>query len=166
MGCDIHMHVEFKRPNWSSDVGWKCGDYFTIVDPTDPKCEPEYVGLCEHRNYDRFAILADVRNYDRKYISSPRGLPEDVTDYVMKEYKTWIDDAHSTSYLTMREIVEFHESEKPTDIFGNYILEPLIDRLTQRADELYLLYEHEVKDPTPSALRKMEDIRIVFWFDN
>lgn len=167
MGCDIHMHVEFKKSNWTNDIGWKCGDYFTIVDPTDPKCEPEYVGLCENRNYDLFAVLADVRNYgDFKCISSPRGLPDDVTDYVEKAYEEWSFDAHSTSYLTMREIVEFHEAEKPTNMFGRYILEPLIERLVRRADELYILYDFEAHDPTPSALRKMEDIRIVFWFDN
>ena len=167
MGCDIHMHVEFKSPKWTDDTRWKCGDYFTITDPTDPNCEPEYVGLYEHRNYDLFAVLAGVRSYgDFQCISSPKGLPDDVTEYVEKAHEEWGCDAHSTSYLTMREIVEFHEAEKPTNMFGHYILEELINRLIRRADELYILYDFEVKDPTPSALRKMEDIRIVFWFDN
>lgn len=168
MGCDIHMHVEFKSPKWTDDnKDWKCGDYFTITDPTDPNCEPEYVGLYEHRNYDLFAVLAGVRAYgDFECISSPKGLPDDVTEYVEKAYEEWGWDAHSTSYLTMREIVEFHNNVKPMNGFGGDILEPLIERLVRRADELYILYDFEVKDPTPSALRKMEDIRIVFWFDN
>ncbi len=167
MGCDIHMHVEFKSPRWSDDTNWKCGDYFTITDPTDTNCMPEYVGLLECRSYSRFAVLADVRNRgDYPYISSPKGFPKDATDYVKKEYECWRYDAHSCSYLTMREIVEFHESVKPMNEFGGYILEPLIERLVRRADELNILYDFEVENPTPSALRKMENIRIVFWFDN
>lgn len=167
MGCDIHMHVEFKRPSWPKETGWKCGDYFTIVDPTDPNCEPVYEGLLEWRSYSLFAVLADVRNSGYPYISEPRGLPKDVTAYVAKEYDSWGYDAHSCSYLTFREIFDFNEREKPTNNFGQVILKPLLERLIRRADELNIMYDFELEhEPTEDVLKRMECIRIVFWFDN
>lgn len=167
MGCDIHMHVEFKRPNWHKDAGWKCGDYFTIVDPTDPGCEPIYEGLLERRSYSLFAVLADVRNRGYPYISEPKGLPADATEFVKKEYDSWGYDAHSCSYLTLREIVEFDRKEHPLNIFGEPILRPLVERLVRRADELNVLYDFEMgRELTDEVLKKIENIRIVFWFDN
>ena len=169
MGCDIHMYVEYKKDDhWSDKKGWLCGDYFHSIDPTDSRYKPEHVGLLEYRSYSLFAVLADVRNgRGYPYISLPKGLPGDVTKYVEEEYDDWGFDAHSCSYLTMREIVEFHEKEEPKNEFGGYILEPLIERLRQRADELYILYDFEMKRPfADEVLKKMENIRIVFWFDN
>ena len=169
MGCDIHMYVEVKGSvNFRKAQGWQCGDLFSIIDPTDLDEKPERIGLLEDRVYSRFAVLADVRNRGNyPCISYPRGLPDDVTKYVKEEYEDWRLDAHSCSYLTMREIVEFHESVKPMNEFGGYILEPLIDRLVERADELHIMYDFKMSRPfTKEVLAKMENIRIVFWFDN
>lgn len=171
MGCDIHMYVEFKRSNWSMETGWKCGDYFRITDPTNPDCEPIHIDLFGDRCYSLFAVLANVRNRgygeEYPYISMPRGIPVDATEYVRGEYGRWGCDAHSSSYLTLREIVEFHVEKKPKNDFGGYILEPLIERLRRRADELGVLYEFELDRPWSNDVpHKMENIRIVFWFDN
>lgn len=171
MGCDIHMCVEFKRNKWSESIGWRCGDYFHTPNPLDPECEPIRVDLYDWRCYSLFAVLANVRNRGCEaaypYISPPKGLPKDVTEYVKKEYESWGFDAHSCSHLTMREIVEFHEENKPKNDFGGYILERLIYRLRQRADELGVIYDFELDHPiTDEVRRKMENIRIVFWFDN
>lgn len=171
MGCDIHMYVEFKRENWPKDAGWKCGDYFSIVDPTNPQEEPVHIGLIEWRSYSLFAVLANVRNRYCEdaypYISMPKGLPNDVTEYVRREYESWGIDAHSCSYLTMREIITFNERECPKNDFGQEILKPLIDRLIQRADELGVIYDFEIDHPLKDdVLERLENIRIVFWFDN
>lgn len=171
MGCDIHMYVEFRGARWSKETGWKCGDYFSITDPTDPNCEPIREGLIEWRSYSLFAVLANVRNcYGEDaypYISMPKGLPDDATEYTKREYESWGIDAHSCSYLTMREIVEFHENCPSKDVFGNDILKPLIDRLIQRADELNVIYDFEIEHPLKDdVLERLENIRIVFWFDN
>lgn len=171
MGCDIHMYVEFRRANWPKEVGWKSGDYFSILDPTSPNEAPVRMGLIEWRSYSLFAVLANVRNrgYGEAYpyISTPKGLPEDATTYVRKEYDSWGWDAHSCSYLTLRDIVEFDEKEQPKDDFGHEILKPLIDRLIQRADELNVIYDFEIKYPLKEdVLKRLENIRIVFWFDN
>lgn len=100
MGCDIHFYVEVKK-----DSKWQryCPEdkYVESVDDDGYKNksrdwydDPLYVG----RNYSLFSILADVRN-GRGFagcdtwegdgfvpISSPRGVPSDTSQEVMKEY--------------------------------------------------------------------------------
>lgn len=164
MGCDIHMYVEYTRDAYK---GWHCGDYFHKRDPYNDKEDASRIELYDDRNYPLFAVLANVRNNgDYQCIDSPRGLPEDVTPYVKSEYESWGIDAHSCSYLTLREIYEFQTNNNPTSFMGYPILKTIIDRLIRRADELWLTYDFEWKDPSPEVLKKGEQIRIVFWFDN
>lgn len=116
MGCDIHIHVEYKR-DINGETKWICGDYFTknpyygVWDD-----EPEYalVDFCRYRNYDRFATLANVRNYgNTPYIDDPRGLPEDVTRDVYKASERWGEDGHSHSYFTLKELIDYQANIKP-----------------------------------------------------
>lgn len=112
MGCDIHMHIEYKRSGQ-----WICGDYFR-KNPLYGRYagEPEYtlVGFHDNRDYDLFATLANVRNYGKTdYISEPRGLPDDITDDVKAMAGDWDIDGHSHSYLTLREIIDFHNENHP-----------------------------------------------------
>ena len=116
MGCDIHIHVEYKR-TVCGEKKWWCGDYFKInrYYGTD-EYEPEYnlVGLCDGRNYSRFAVLANVRNYgDTEYIDEPRGLPDDVTAEVLKDSDNWGIDGHSHSYFTLKELIDYQENIQP-----------------------------------------------------
>lgn len=109
MGCDIHMHIEYKKGG-----RWICGDYFR-KNPLHGRYagEPEYtlVGFHDNRDYDLFATLANVRNYGKTdYISEPRGLPDDITDDVKAMADDWDDDGHSRSYLTLREIIDFNNT--------------------------------------------------------
>ena len=89
MGCDIHDWAEVRGP----DGRWtKCGDVFayTYFDPNEPENEwnrrltdSPYSG----RNYRLFAVLAGVRNdYGIRPIAKPRGVPDDVSPKVLKEY--------------------------------------------------------------------------------
>lgn len=69
------------------------------------------------RNYDLFAILANVRN-GRGFagiktgggfvpISEPRGIPTDASPQVARRSDGYGIDGHSHSWLTLREILEF-----------------------------------------------------------
>jgi hypothetical protein len=115
MGCDIHAMIERK-----SRYGW--------VNSGDPD-----VG----RNYEMFAVLAGVRNYDGiTPIAEPRGLPS------FKAFKTYSDgeqyiewadynekpcyemeamaerygvDGHSHSWLTLVEIKAFDTTQTVHD---------------------------------------------------
>lgn len=115
MGCDIHLFIEIKNEadqwvhhDWRAkhkdgedEDGSPIYNYESLFkDPFD-------VG----RNYNLFAVLADVRN-GRGFagvdsgdalntISDPRGMPIDVTSEVSEEADSWGDDGHSHSYHTL-----------------------------------------------------------------
>lgn len=96
MGCDIHDCTEvYENGHWEkADIS-------------------SYSG----RNYNLFAILANVRNGvgfanvktggGFNPIASPKGIPSDCCD----EFRAWADDygidGHSHSYLTVQELLDY-----------------------------------------------------------
>lgn len=125
MGCDIHMYAEkLQKGKWV-----KVGDVFDnpYYEPegadyswnTPKTCHP-YIG----RNYNLFAILADVRNgygfagcktgEPMEPIDEPRGLPYDVSKEVKVESDGWGIDGHSHSYFTLGEILAYSWTNKKT----------------------------------------------------
>lgn len=163
MGCDIHMHVEYKHTNEK----WVCGDYFSL-DPDSTSKNPKYIfqDLYGGRNYRLFSILAGVRNYgDIKPIDNPRGLPEDASEFVKQCFEDWDINAHSCSYFTLRELIDFSETSYDWEMdYG--ALRTLIDKIKERADELYLIYLFTWDKDYDKAYGRSDMIRIVFWFDN
>ena len=126
MGCDIHVHVEYKnnlftgydadnKPQYESK--WICGDYFhknPYFGSGEDEKEWSLVGLCDSRNYAMFSVLANVRNYGKtEYIDEPRGLPKDVTEMVKEDADDWGVDGHSHSYLTLKELIDFQNKQTP-----------------------------------------------------
>lgn len=107
MGCDIHMYVE----RLGFDGKWYCSDYFT---PAKNNFENmQHVPLYDGRNYELFAMLANVRNYGNvEPISEPKGIPDDCCDYIKKEDEYWSDDGHSRSWLTLKELIDY-KNEHP-----------------------------------------------------
>ena len=105
MGCDIHLHVERR-----TDAGWE-----HVPGHSDEWADP--ANWYHQRNYDLFAILADVRNGSGfagakigdgfNPISPPRGLPNDVSDFVRSESDEWDVDGHSHSHLTVAEVLTY-----------------------------------------------------------
>lgn len=128
MGCDIHIWAEVKRsyPNKLVAQEWKAvgkvfkNEYFTADEPTtmyedgytfnEKLIDKPYDG----RNYDLFAILADVRNGEGfagidtgdgfNPIAEPRGVPDDASDFYLKQVKDWEADGHSHSFFTLAEL--------------------------------------------------------------
>lgn len=100
MGCDIHFYVEVKHgERWQHhsvrdryEDANQDEDGYRPIDYKRYFKDPLYVG----RNYDLFAILADVRNGSGfagcdtgdgyEPISMPRGLPSDASPEVLEEY--------------------------------------------------------------------------------
>lgn len=122
------MWAEVKRsyPNKTVKQEWKAvgrvfqNDYYRPEEPTtidadgytwnEPFTAQPYGG----RNYDLFAILADVRN-GRGFagvdtgdgfnpIAEPKGVPEDASDFYKKEAEDYGMDGHSHSYFTLAEL--------------------------------------------------------------
>ena len=115
MGCDIHIFAETKlRDYWTyTDKFWENTYYNKDSRPcawnTQLTDEP-YDG----RNYDLFALLANVRN-GRGFagcdtgdtiipIAKPKGLPSDVSEEIQEKSDRWDTDGHSHSYLTLSEL--------------------------------------------------------------
>ena len=123
MGCDIHFYVEKKSQidgKWESmDTFFPDEDgYLSQYNDDLPwghpnKCTAFYNG----RNYNLFAILADVRNGvgfagcdtgNRLVpISKPKGLPSNVSSETRSCSNRYGGDGHSHSYLTVAELMAY-----------------------------------------------------------
>lgn len=96
MGCDIHSFAEVKE-----NGSWK------VVEDYRP---------FQDRNYQLFALLADVRNGSGfagcdtgnhiEPISIPKGLPKDCSAKVQLNSDDWDIDGHSHSWLTLKELLD------------------------------------------------------------
>ncbi len=157
MGCDIHAFAEVrskKTGKWSDD------DFRPFDD----------------RNYSLFAFLANVRNYDCcEPIAQPRGIPDDVSDYVNEEHQTWLFDGHSASHLTLRELLEFDYDKT----FWNRRVDKQIGPnhwtgagLAEEGEGQVISYRENLGENFFADLKHLatlgepDDVRIVFWFDN
>jgi len=122
MGCDIHLYVEvYKDGNWISadeweEVKWNGHKFMDI---------PYGKAYYDDRNYNLFAILADVRNgygfagvktgFGFKPIDDPRGLPFDVSEILAKEGDNV--DYHSHSWFTVQELMDYDWTQT-TELIG------------------------------------------------
>lgn len=119
MGCDIHLYVE-KRVDgkWvSADEWFEDGPGTLSVYKWGPGLTRLAGPMYSDRNYDLFAMLANVRNghgfagVDTGNgfvpIHDQRGLPDDVSENVFKSWKDWDSDGHSTSWATVKELLEY-----------------------------------------------------------
>lgn len=127
MGCDIHFFVERKI-----NGKWESADKITknkYYDKKYPEEEQEFVVDYEDRfysgrNYNLFAILADVRNGSGfagcdtgdgfSPISEPKGIPEDVCSFIQSESDGWAGDGHSHSYFTVEELLAYDWTQTTT----------------------------------------------------
>lgn len=127
MGCDIHAYIE----SCNDDENW-------IFD-----FECESMG----RNYNIFGKLAGVRCWDFPHYPV-KGLPDIVSEHVWAEYTSWGSDAHTPSYLTQNEIIDFLcWLESSEDLFSDDYVKGIINEFN-------------------TALNSNVTIRLVFWFDN
>lgn len=108
MGTDIHMIAEVRK-----DRVWHTILNKIFVEWEGTKFEKETCVPYGDRNYNLFAILADVRNgigfaglrTGERFnpISEPKGYPEDMCEY-SEEFLSY---EHSASWLTLKEIFDF-----------------------------------------------------------
>lgn len=112
MGCDIHLYTEVRRKK-AGKSSWVSTDKWT----RDEDGIQHAAQIWRDRNYDTFAVLADVRNGigfagvktggKLEPISQPRGLPKDVSTQVAAEYRSWEGDAHSMSWHTLAQLLAY-----------------------------------------------------------
>jgi hypothetical protein len=109
--------------------------------------EGEYIGwgfdIDINRNYTLFSVLANVRNGGEiGPISEPRGLPKDISMEVMEYYNEERHDAHSCSWLNLNDLVEANKRINKLGLVNNDL------------------------DIIISIIEKLQNGRLVFWFDN
>jgi len=155
MGCDIHTNIEYRKPVNSKPVWTDGNEYGPNEDFGAYPEASEFMQIneiCGNRDYQLFAVLANVRNYYEDQItplSQPRGIPTDSCEAIKAKHECWDCDAHSTSYYTLAELVQ---------ALPNYpILQELVDALLER---------YKVLLPQDAPLITYNDLRFVFWFDN
>jgi len=137
MGCDIHFFKEVKiNGKW------------------------HFYGEADiDRNYELFAFLAGVRNYDNVTpIAKDRGLPNDISDVTKLFVNQWKGDGHSYSYLEaceMEELEKYFENRRESICYTKYPLGYLFGGDWSE----FAKYPRERQEG-------LQDVRFIFWFDN
>ena len=99
MGCDIHLMVEFK-----GKYCWKNGGSIDVG-----------------RNYELFAILADVRNYhDIPHIEIKK--IQDASSEFDSWFTSYEEDAHSPNCATLSELIKYYEDNKNKTIYNDRLI--------------------------------------------
>lgn len=188
MGCDIHIYTEVKREN-----KWVHADYFRRNRYKNEQDKEEFT-VCEiyqGRNYRLFSVLANVRNYEKlnKYISEPKGLPDNCSTFVKTLSDEWDTDGHSHSFLTLKELKDYKFVLESGLLYPNQV-EDLEKGILPNSwcrwssDAENMIYKEwkrpcEILKPIIDKMKDIlieefwvykesddENIRVVFWFDN
>lgn len=197
MGCDIHMYVEYKKKD--SDK-WENGDFFRLNPYGYLKGESKFSVVKIHgdRNYSLFSTLAGIRDYTEKVkpVADPKDFPEDACKLVKNEFIKWDSDAHTPSWLTLKELRDYQDTNPVLHFSGMVSPETAIaldeegkspNEWCQWTSNTQWVFR-EWKEPNTELvplIKKLEDralelfpiwseydrkydesIRIVFWFDN
>jgi hypothetical protein len=113
MGCDIHFYVERRNGSgWKSCDVWEKPEY---EDEGDRLTVPYGKHFYGDRNYDTFAILANVRNGHGFAgvdtgdgfvpIAEPRGLPDDLSPELKAEADAYLE--HTPTWLLLKELMDY-----------------------------------------------------------
>lgn len=109
-------------------------------------------------DYEVYSFLANVRNYNRCIpIDDPRYLPDNISYEVYRRYYENRVDNYSESYLGLDELLKFDyetycrigEDHEVVPTYKEFLGENFFEELEQL-----------------KTLGPIDDIRIVFWFDN
>ena len=136
MGTDIHLHVQKRHPETGEwvhmrDVPDEAMSEWALKFEADHRGESWWSGRSwfDGRNYNLFAILADVRNGVgfggfktgdgfKTMTSEQRGLPD---DFVVDQYLLDHDDpehCHSTNWVSLKEVLDFPWRDLETNHLG------------------------------------------------
>lgn len=147
MGCDIHLTLERRLEDQWVAIDTFCGHHRAKWTMKDKK-EFDYSSpVVRDRNYVRFAMLAAVRGDGPE----PRGIPSDASETTMALIKGWGGDGHSHSWLPLSEAAKvWIETDRYVDDWGKKYPES---------------YYFNV-DCSEGSEDRLENYRVVFWFDN
>ena len=113
MGTDISMYAEVRRNKQWAKVGKVFKNTYYLPDRPETEWNTP---LTDHpyddRNYDLFAILADVRNrHGFNPIAATKGFPDDMTPEVRERLEDW---GYGNSWYTLKELKEYDWNQTVT----------------------------------------------------
>lgn len=177
MGCDIHEMIEVRNSKRMELPGyWE---------------NAGTAGL--HRNYTLFSIIGNVRNDNPKipFIGEHRIRKSEDTSFEFKAWlQLWRGDAHSASFVTLKELKDFLQKHKDTKVYDPSLVlkrdkegEIAATCASTNGPHLGPVGEYSIFGPWGSGffedvIKKLEDvktfhglesdddIRLVFFFDN
>lgn len=163
MGCDIHLHAEVKIDYDKIIPGRTSGESDAI-----PLRWEHYAHLSIPRNYDLFACMAGVRNYENiQPMVEPRGLPEDISGVTLFDWMRGMGDWHTPSWFNAEEIAMLEDWAEKTltphphrAFMGHWDLE--IETGSYLFGNSYGGFWKWPEERRPGLV----DVRFVFWFDN
>lgn len=198
MGCDIHVRIECRdgMGNWHkvpfhTQYDVDCPSKYSPVEENSILVD----GL-NRRNYNFFAVLANVRNEtwsDRiPPIAEPRGLPSDLSGrgvdadgcHMGSDYD-WEFGDHSLSYITLQELLDYSwdqiiinrgfvsdefvngwDGKTPPSSYAGWSNRGQQVEWQNTVKGMVGAHIFESIIPTLRQLGDPEDVRLVFGFDN
>jgi hypothetical protein len=152
MSCDITIFAEAKKKGKWQKVK-KC---FTSQE--GKKTEHPF----GWQNYGLFGFLADVRNYSgSETIKIPAGVPVGLSQEVQSEYEQAKESAccnHSFSYLRLSDLLAFDYDKKFVNVRSD---PPEVVTYREFLGDLFFTNLKELQ-----TLGAVNDVRVIFWFDN
>ena len=174
MGCDIHSFAEVKRKGKWEVVG----DVFPLHDfNREYQKKTHGSNPFNWRAYGMYGFLADVRNYSHvPVIAQPKyAIPDDSSDLVKEKFEDWRGNAHTATWLTARQLLEFNYDQTFWDRRVTKQTGPNSwngAALAEEGEGEYLTVREFLGEQFFSDLNILkslgnpEDVRVVFWFDN
>ena len=153
MGCDIHYVIEVKDKDMGSDewVGvYGSGNPFNL--PYDPK-NPYPFDTLGFRDYDFFGAIAGVRRAG----PPAKGLPDDMSSMAKMYSNMWEDDAHSHSYLPLKDFIHLKIKTNPI------LTAEAVKMKFKGEDPVNWMLDHYGEWVSHVGI---DNFRVVFWFDN
>jgi len=160
LGCDIHLYIEHKDPRYP---GWECFGRRIFPD----------------RDYNMFAAMAGVRNYDDVApVSMPKGIPEGISWQVNDDNTLFVSDESSDceGYCSKEKAKEWAQRGISKKVGDYRVTHPdwhshswLNTGEYEKALNSVSVYDSEYKVilVVMKEFEKLgEEARIVFWFDN
>ena len=185
MGCDIHTFVEVRKGDRWEPTGpiFPTSPIFpldiTVRKASEFGKEWEKRDFTEHpfdrRAYGMFGFLANVRNYSHvPTIAEPKhSFPPDVSDVIKTMWDC--DNGHTLTWLTLRQLSEFDYDQVfwdrrvskqtgPNSWTGAGLAEDGEGEHLTIRDFLGTDFFRDIT--IMSTLGSLDDVRVVFWFDN
>lgn len=176
MGCDIHCYVEYQVSYFGEEPRW--ASFGNSINPG--------------RDYELFALMADVRNYYSPRIEPlypPRGMPDDAALLTRWEDQLYItDESHASEGSVTRAVADMWlvngtttVSASKADGVASAVRHPdwhshswlnvdevaALFRVYKAAHKRSVGLEYRVLLSTMRYLkRESTGVRLVFWFDN